>query len=173
MKTSVNRVVKKTHRGCGGEIVYREAINQHYDQAGYCLKCEMFPIAEEDIDFKHENVQTNLLSDFRRGDKKFRDLLTISEMFQKRKCPKCNSYSVSYKSKEKEWRCLKANCSYREKRTERGSGMVFPVIPECVHYKEDATCERARTGNRKYGCNEIWCKYKIDELETREEEKRE
>lgn len=44
---------RKVHRNCGGTVVYREPYAPtHYAYAGYCLKCEAFPIPDEDIIFK-------------------------------------------------------------------------------------------------------------------------
>jgi len=42
------------------------------------------------------------------------------------------------------------------------SRKIFPVIPECDHYREDGTCKREGTERYKYGCNEIWCTHKIE-----------
>jgi hypothetical protein len=40
----------KIHRDCGGIVVYREPDSPTwFAYAGYCLKCEAFPIYEEDI----------------------------------------------------------------------------------------------------------------------------
>jgi hypothetical protein len=43
----------KFHRNCGGIVVYREPdAPTHFAYAGYCLKCEAFPISDEDIIFE-------------------------------------------------------------------------------------------------------------------------
>jgi len=44
---------QKFHKGCGGKVVYREPNSPtYYSYAGYCLRCEAFPIPEEDIIFE-------------------------------------------------------------------------------------------------------------------------
>ena len=45
----------KIHRDCGGTVVYREPYAPtHFAYAGYCLKCQAFPIPEEDIIFQDD-----------------------------------------------------------------------------------------------------------------------
>ena len=47
------KLKRKTHKDCGGTVVYREPhAPTHFAYAGYCLKCEAFPISEEDIIFE-------------------------------------------------------------------------------------------------------------------------
>ena len=48
---------EKWHRSCGGKVVYREPSEKGvgFEQAGYCLKCDAYPIKEENIIFKLEN----------------------------------------------------------------------------------------------------------------------
>nr|BDI55052.1 MAG: hypothetical protein [uncultured archaeon] len=44
---------EKTHKNCGGEVVWREPSkdrNAHFEMAGLCLKCGIYPITLEDID---------------------------------------------------------------------------------------------------------------------------
>lgn len=44
---------KKWHKYCGGKVVYQEPpFKTYFEFGGYCLKCEEFPILEEDIIFK-------------------------------------------------------------------------------------------------------------------------
>jgi len=46
---------RKIHKDCGGTVVYREPYAPtHFSYAGYCLKCEAFPIPQEDIIFEDE-----------------------------------------------------------------------------------------------------------------------
>jgi hypothetical protein len=46
---------QKIHKNCGGKVVYREPDSPtYYSYAGYCLRCEQFPISEEDIVFEGE-----------------------------------------------------------------------------------------------------------------------
>lgn len=50
----------KWHKGCGGKVVYREALpGNHFEFAGFCLKCEAYPLYEEDIIFEksHNRVE--------------------------------------------------------------------------------------------------------------------
>lgn len=44
----------KWHKKCGGKVVYREPEKEGagFEQAGMCLKCDSFPIYEENIIFK-------------------------------------------------------------------------------------------------------------------------
>ena len=48
---------EKWHKKCGGKVVYREPSEKGagFKQAGYCLKCDEFPILQEDIIFKLED----------------------------------------------------------------------------------------------------------------------
>jgi len=49
----------KVHRNCGGTVIYREPYAPtYYSYAGYCLKCEAFPIPEENIIFKEIVVKS-------------------------------------------------------------------------------------------------------------------
>lgn len=50
----------KWHKVCGGKVVYREGTSQdHFEFAGMCLKCNEYPIIEEDIIFEidKDNVE--------------------------------------------------------------------------------------------------------------------
>jgi len=44
----------KWHKDCGGKVVYQKPIEKGvgFEQAGLCLKCNAFPIVEEDIIFE-------------------------------------------------------------------------------------------------------------------------
>ena len=44
----------KWHKNCGGKIVYQKPIEKGvgFEQAGLCLKCDAFPILQEDIIFE-------------------------------------------------------------------------------------------------------------------------
>jgi len=44
----------KWHKNCGGKVVYQKPIEEGvgFEQAGLCLKCDAFPITEENIIFE-------------------------------------------------------------------------------------------------------------------------
>lgn len=44
----------KWHKNCGGKVVYQKPIEKGvgFKQAGMCLKCDAFPILQEDIIFE-------------------------------------------------------------------------------------------------------------------------
>ena len=41
------------HKNCGGKVKYQKPLKEGvgFDEAGFCLKCEAFPISQEDIIF--------------------------------------------------------------------------------------------------------------------------
>ncbi len=50
----------KLHKGCGGEVVFREPENElqaHYSRAGWCLRCDCFPIDIEDIELDQNLIR--------------------------------------------------------------------------------------------------------------------
>ena len=67
---------EKWHKNCGGRVVYREPdqIKAGFGEAGFCLKCDAFPIVQEDIIFKlelsgkYERLTNNEWKIFRRED---------------------------------------------------------------------------------------------------------
>lgn len=56
---------EKWHKHCGGKVVYREpsTIGVGFGQAGFCLKCDAYPIVEEDIIFKLKDDLFERLND--------------------------------------------------------------------------------------------------------------
>ena len=47
--------MKMWHKNCGGKVKYQKPLyDTNFEQAGFCLTCEQFPIAEEDIIFEQE-----------------------------------------------------------------------------------------------------------------------
>ena len=42
------------HKNCGGKVKYQKPLQDDagFEQAGFCLKCEAFPIVQENIIFK-------------------------------------------------------------------------------------------------------------------------
>lgn len=57
---------QKWHKNCGGKVVYREPEQEGvgFERAGFCLKCEAFPIVQEDIIFKiNANVYERFYDD--------------------------------------------------------------------------------------------------------------
>ena len=50
-------MVEKWHKNCGGKVVYREPsqIGVGFEKAGFCFKCDAYPLSEEEIIFKLED----------------------------------------------------------------------------------------------------------------------
>lgn len=43
---------RKWHKNCGGQVVYQKPKEKtSFKQAGFCKKCDAFPIVQEDIIF--------------------------------------------------------------------------------------------------------------------------
>jgi hypothetical protein len=43
----------KWHKKCGGKVVYQKPLkNGEFEQAGFCLKCNAFPLIQEEIIFE-------------------------------------------------------------------------------------------------------------------------
>jgi len=53
----------KWHKNCGGKVVYQKPIERGvgYEQAGLCLKCDGFPILQEDIIFEIDDNRVERL----------------------------------------------------------------------------------------------------------------
>lgn len=47
-------MVNKWHKGCGGVVMYQKPLEKGvgFREAGFCKKCEAFPILEEEIIFE-------------------------------------------------------------------------------------------------------------------------
>jgi len=47
-------MVNKWHKGCGGVVMYQKPLEKgvSFEEAGFCKKCEEFPISQEDIIFE-------------------------------------------------------------------------------------------------------------------------
>ena len=70
------KIEKKWHKNCGGKIVYQKPLQEDlgFGKAGYCLKCEQFPIFQEDILFKVEKGYERLMENDRW------EILTIEDL---------------------------------------------------------------------------------------------
>jgi len=58
----------KWHKNCGGKVVYQKPIERGvgFEQAGLCLKCDEFPILQEDIIFEiDDNSVERLYEEFK------------------------------------------------------------------------------------------------------------
>ena len=54
----------KWHKNCGGTVVYREGLPEdNFGHAGFCLKCDAFPLLQEEIIFQLENGKYERLND--------------------------------------------------------------------------------------------------------------
>ena len=53
----------KWHKNCGGKVVYQKPIEKGvgFEQAGLCLKCDEFPILQEDIIFEIDDNRVERL----------------------------------------------------------------------------------------------------------------
>ena len=69
---------RKFHRSCGGVVVYRESHNPdfHFSYAGFCLKCEGYPIVQKNIIFQLENGKFERLN----KEKKEWEILIFEEL---------------------------------------------------------------------------------------------
>jgi len=73
----------KWHKECGGKVVYQKPIEKGvwFEQAGLCLKCEAFPLVEEEIIFE---IDQNKVERFYEDCQEWRILSkkTISEKLE-------------------------------------------------------------------------------------------
>jgi len=55
---------KKWHVNCGGIVKYQKPMfNAHFGQAGFCTKCETFPLLQEEIMFEIDDQNIELFDD--------------------------------------------------------------------------------------------------------------
>ena len=47
------KITKKWHKDCGGIVKYQKPMyDTHFEEAGFCTKCEAFPLFVEEIIFE-------------------------------------------------------------------------------------------------------------------------
>ena len=58
------KITKKWHKDCGGIVRYQKPMfDAHFKKAGFCIKCESFPLMTEDIIFEIDNQKVERFYD--------------------------------------------------------------------------------------------------------------
>lgn len=58
-------MVRKWHKNCGGKVMYQKPMEKGvgFKEAGKCLKCNFFPILEEDIIFEVDEKKVEIMNE--------------------------------------------------------------------------------------------------------------
>ena len=58
------KIAKKWHKNCGGVVKYQKPMSDaHFGQAGFCIKCESFPLTQEEIIFEIDDQKVERFFD--------------------------------------------------------------------------------------------------------------
>lgn len=57
-------MTKKWHKNCGGIVKYQKPMfDTSFEQAGFCIKCESFPLTQEEIIFEVDDQKVERFYD--------------------------------------------------------------------------------------------------------------